>query len=220
MKLSLQMIADRIMHFKPRIYLNKTDKPIIKSVKLMSREPWSVDSTAIYIAKSDYFQKGYLSENGTNLLVIGNDEEVNSFFNESSYNVIIIDAKYELESVLNEIQSIFEFYNDWEDEIQDSIINNKGLQNLIDKSYKVFSNPMFLLDSAFITLGYSREIDANDLDSLWSSVASEGHMDLAIIRSLRDTGTLEYLNTLKCATIFKHEGSKYKSIVVNIWSGT
>lgn len=213
----MQMIADKIIHYAPELYIKKDSQLVLKSIKLICKSQTIFEEGYVYLGKGQDIQFNTIYENQLNIIYIGKSAIPKDVAAMPSCNMIILDSCYDLETVFNEIQHIFDFYNEWDQELQSSIINEKGLQDLIDIVYKIFKNPIYLLDSAYMTLAYSREISADAVDFLWSSIVTEGYVNINLIKSLRIDKTLDYLSSLTTATFFLYQGWSYRSINVNIW---
>ena len=104
------------------------------------------------------------------------------------------DANLDRHTIFNEIR-IFTFYQEWDDELQDSLIRGKGIQHITDTSFKVFENPMYVIDPSFRTLSYTREVSSDAIDALWKSIVVEGHTDIATVNAMKENNALSWLNS-------------------------
>ena len=70
----------------------------------------------------------------------------------------------EIKRVLELIQGIFDTYEDWSNALNQHI-RQKDYQATIDEAYKIFKNPMILLDANNKVLGMTRQYGENEIDS-------------------------------------------------------
>lgn len=76
--------------------------------------------------------------NKINIISLGFDNYLLDEKDKQECNLIILDEDLDMIAIFNEIQDIFQFYHDWDNDLQDALIKTKGLQHIIDISYKVF----------------------------------------------------------------------------------
>jgi len=220
--ISMQMIADRITQYSPKLYLSKDDKPILKSVKLLSKTQTQFEKSEVYVFRAEDFQDKTENlqdsmQKQLNLICVGNSEILDAIIDDPFFSLIIINSDCELADIFNEVQNVFNVFNQFENELQESVIQEKGLQDLIDISYKIFKNPMYIINSAFMTLVSSKEVKSDSLDYLWRSIVEEGYVNLDFMNSLKDTMTVHYLNNFKTPTYATSKELDYRAIVSNMW---
>jgi len=195
MELSMQMLSERLKPYNPRLHISWDDKPSVKNVKFINQEKDTYKPEFVYIAQAWDIRGRSLSGSQINLVCIGCNSDIDGLCKEASGSIIILDQNYDPFDVFEAVQSYFEFCNQWERELQDSVIMGNGLQELIDLSDRIFDNPMYLLDSAFMALAWSKDIRADSSNDIWRSIAGEGHVNTKLMKSNKDSELLTYLNS-------------------------
>ena len=86
--------------------------------------------------------------------------------------------------VFNVVQGIFEFYNDWNDSIQQAAFD-MDFQKILDESWFFFGNPMILMDSSNRCLGMSSQYAEDENDPEWKYICKNRYSSLEFIRRMR-----------------------------------
>lgn len=192
MKLSLEVLYDELSFLNPVInskkntcdmiytgvqILNENIRPLINHFKII--DPEYVKN---YLKNSD----GLLFVNLPHQFVCEDVEYIN--FRKDVTTI----------QLLTEIQSIFQKYNNWEDELNEVINNNGSIQELCMVAGKVFDNPLIIYDNNLLVLAL-----ANDMPGL-----PEWEFDQA---SKKPTLPLEILNDFKLDNEFNETMSTHGS---------
>lgn len=215
MKLSLQIIADKLMagevHLRRKSELNLVSPKIIGAHSIID----SADSVYVGLASDILTCRG--RENLADIVCIDNDHRARSLLDGTAANMVVVDASHDVISLFNRVQGIFDFYNRCEQELKDAIIRGADLHEIVSASEKLFGNPVFLLDSALMLLAYSCKGREDGLDDRWKATVSQGHVSIDTINSLRERDLLTYFDTLDHAVFFKWEGSVHPDICHNVF---
>ncbi len=195
MLLSMSMIAHKLKHFRTQISLRDCEKPTIKTIKFVKKDQGPYDEESLYVVDANEFNSLPSTNVRCNIIVNGSNTRIQALRHKQCCNLIIIDEKCDTVKLFNEIQDIFTHYRDWADEIQDALVKDKGLQYIIDSSYSIFENPIYLIDSSFRTLAYSKDVGPDEIDTLWKSIVEEGHTDIATVNAMKESGVLNWLNS-------------------------
>lgn len=86
------------------------------------------------------------------------------------------------------IQSIFDFYDDWYDNIFEAI-SKYDFDKLIDYCYYVFNNPIVLMDANCKVLAISKQYEEDDVDSEWQHLKKYNYSSINAIKYLRDSSS-------------------------------
>lgn len=73
----------------------------------------------------------------------------------------------EIISVFNQVQRIFDKYDDWEYQMQSILHSTANVQEMVDVCNQCMANPIVVIDASFRFLGYSRIIDQLDTLALY-----------------------------------------------------
>ena len=195
MELSMQMLAEKLKPYNPKLHISWDDRPSITNVKFIFQDKNAHRSEFVYIAQAGDIQEQMPPDNRVNIICIGNNALVDKLCKEASGSFIVLDAIHDPFDVFDIIQSYFAFCNHWERELLDSVMKGNGLQELIDLSDRIFNNPMYVLDSAFMALAWSKDIRADSTNDVWRSIAGERHVSTRLMKSNKDSELLSYLNS-------------------------
>ncbi|NLO97086.1 MAG: hypothetical protein GX091_03270 [Peptococcaceae bacterium] len=217
MLVSMQMIADKIKHYNPKMYISQYSEPELTGVRLFSNLNCQIDSHYVYVIESHDIPKDIFDQERINIIIVGEVDFAENLMNNPNHNVIIIGGQYALEDIFNEILNIFNFFNDFEKKLQESLIHKKGIKDLLDISYSVFNNPMYIIDPAFMTITWSKRSHTGLEDYQWKSIVENGHTDQQLIDHHKATMMGEYLNKQRKAVIFTSEKFSYRTICSNLW---
>ena len=189
------MIAHKLRHYNPQVFISEDEKPLLRSLKVLKKEQQSFQESSVYLGKHSDTPKELPEKNTINIISLGCSDSLLKHQKKPNCNLIILDANLDRHTIFNEIQDIFTFYQDWDDELQDSLIRGKGIQHITDTSFKVFENPMYVIDPSFRTLSYTREVSSDAIDALWKSIVVEGHTDIATVNAMKENNALSWLNS-------------------------
>lgn len=158
MKLSMWMIANRLNNFELDINIRSDAPAILKSARR------AYATNCVHIFQS------------------GNDVICNGEGNYIRIKDINISQAFEI------IQSIFDFYDDWYDNIFDAACKY-DFDKLIDYCYCVFNNPIILMDANCKVLAMSQQYGEDDVDLEWQHLKKYNYSSINAIKYLRDTST-------------------------------
>lgn len=104
--------------------------------------------------------------------------------------MIIINENISLFELFNHVQEIFIKINRWKIQMQESIVKNKGIQDLIDLSEPILKNHISVLDSTFKLLAHTRNIECDD--PIISELLYLGYHPEKMIEKLRKFRHIEH----------------------------
>jgi hypothetical protein len=191
----MTMIAHKLKHYNPQLFISEDERPVIKNLKLVRKSQRTFEESCVYFGKCQDFPRNLPKDNKINIISLGFDNYSLDEKDKQECNLIILDEDLDMIAVFNEIQDIFQFYHDWDNELQDALIKTKGLQHIIDISYKVFENPMYIIDSSFRTLAYTKEVSHDAVDGQWESIVVKGHSDITTVNAMKRHDILNWLNS-------------------------
>lgn len=150
MKLSMWMIANQLISLDPVLEISPKAPAVLNSARL------AYATNCVYI-----FQEGrYVVCNGEGDLIKIPDMEINRVF--------------EL------VQSIFDTYEDWTENLQ-RYLQWMDYQKFMDEACKLFKNPMVLLDANNKMLGMTRRYGRDSIDREWAYLWDYGFSSLNAI---------------------------------------
>lgn len=89
------------------------------------------------------------------------------------------------------VQAVFDYYNDW-----DSMIHNAAakmnFQEIIDRSWHIFHNPIVLLDGNWNVLALSTRYGEDELDAEWKHLCRYGSSSLDVYTFMKNDPLTDY----------------------------
>lgn len=79
----------------------------------------------------------------------------------ASYKVLEFNEQTSSFDLFNEIQKIFDIYDNWENNLQEVLNNGSSLKDMLDCSYEIFNNPITIFSADFSLVSYSSIIDTD-----------------------------------------------------------
>lgn len=108
---------------------------------------------------------------------------------EKMHNIIVIKKNMELRELFNHVQGILLQINNWVIALQESVLNNKGLQDILDLSEFLLDNPINVMDSTFKLMAYSKNIPTDDPVTL--ALLENGYHSPEIVKRFQETRRIE-----------------------------
>lgn len=118
--------------------------------------------------------------------------------------------------LIEDIQNIFDEYSRWKNGMMSILINHRSLQELVDISYPIFHNPMYVLDNTQTTLACSKNIITKLNNQHWKSISEYGYVSEEIMEELVETSDVDYLRGLRAPVFFSHKTKPYRCITTNV----
>ncbi len=81
---------------------------------------------------------------------------------ESLAGMIIINENISLFELFNHAQEVFIKFSNWTSQMQESLVKNKGIQDLIDLSEPILKNDISVLDSSFKLIAHTKSVKCDD----------------------------------------------------------
>lgn len=133
-------------------------------------------------------------------------------------NVIALPEETTVVQAMAWVQEAFEYYNAWDESLQDALNADCELEELLRLSLPVFGNPVFIHDSEFYLLAIAGEDPA---PSDWNFDQSRGryvfNSDLINIYKI-DPDYIASL-TIRGGAVFPEVIREYKILIINLWQG-
>ena len=155
MKLSMWMIANRL---SPLMDVSVNIRSDAKPILNSARVAYATNTAHVY-------------QSGSNVVVEGEGDQI------TLYDIRLKEA-FEI------IQGVFDYYQDWEAEIEEAVADG-DYQHVIDCCWRVFSNPMTLMDGNNRLLAITRDPALGEMDPEWDYLCKYGYSSLNSIRAIR-----------------------------------
>ncbi|MTI48454.1 MAG: PucR family transcriptional regulator [Firmicutes bacterium] len=171
MKLSIHIIYDRIISSDSYIIASKNVYFNLQGVRIYSESSSILSKDLIYIIKPNQLAS-ITSDTNLNFICLGNIDK--SLINDK-WSIIILPSNDDVDDLLEKVQAIFEEYNEWISDINNSIFKEDSLQSILDKGSIYLKNPVALFDNLQGLLLKTSNLNLNNLDPIWSYVLNKGY---------------------------------------------
>ena len=162
MKLSVEILAEKITDYDIDVYSLGEAVPKLEGIRFFDKELLIKDEDHLYIGYARDLPPLDTLESGVSILCIGIPADIDKHPN-LNFSLIILKKQFSLGMLFNEIQELFIFFNKWESQIQELILNNSDLQKFVDISDKVMGWPISIIDRAQRSLATSQFEDSDDI---------------------------------------------------------
>jgi sugar diacid utilization regulator len=170
MRLSIDILSDKMDPFSVRPYTDTDADPSLDRPKLISNDLIN-DRSVLYVGYAKDIPDISAIEPGVSLVSIGTPPGFSDDLIPINFNLLIVDGDgVEMEAVFNKIIDLFMHFNQWEVHIQDMLLSNSSLQDFVDASDEVLGWPISIIDRAEKTLAASRFEDSDDI--IWKEICS------------------------------------------------
>ncbi|MFZ3150599.1 MAG: helix-turn-helix domain-containing protein [Anaerolineaceae bacterium] len=160
MKLSMFILADWLEKYHPSINI-KEGQPLLSGVRIYSGKDRIEDNCVLNIGRASDFYPDQFTEDQ---IICANRQDW-----------LLINSK-DMNMVLNDVLKAFEFYNEWETSLKETSYSNSSFQMLVDLSYPVFKNPIFMVDWYGKVLGLTSQSEAEMDGTTWDYMRTNGYL--------------------------------------------
>ncbi len=160
---TLNILLDYLKQFKPAYNAKNNDNPVFKGIHMLDSEGSCLSSEYLYICTLSEALKLNRERSGFYYLCIRD-----RFFDDMEKDadlmsgIININVNIDIATLFNYVQNIFISLNEWIAQMRNSLIENKGLPDLLELSEKVIGNHIVVLDPSLKLLAHTKNIRTDD----------------------------------------------------------
>lgn len=165
----MQIIADELLSLVAEKRLKSKSNDLLNGVRLIDYANSDLSPQYLYVGyDTDFNNKHVQNRNLSAVICIGTKtlSEMNFF---EGIELIRIES-IKISQIFEMIQSIFEKYNQWDDELSSAIMAHLSIKDIADIGQKVLTNPIAIFDSSIYCLATSGELPSNHIDPLWNTL--------------------------------------------------
>ena len=151
MKLSMWILADCLEKYHPIINI-KNGNQILQSARILSSDT-CIEPQNVYLAHA----KEFISNQGDKIICV------------HEHDLLLLDTT-DIDRALNDILDAFDYYNNWSDELRKDVADGCGLQQLVDRSYDIFREPMAVFDAGHMVIAHTAQYGPDDVDDGWKAL--------------------------------------------------
>ena len=216
MKINLHIILDVLSNYHPIMNIDSSIDLNIEKIRILqSHNVLEVD--CLYITDLATFLHRRYELTDYCLICLGNPTSL--FDDNLPLNSIFISTPIDLIEFYHYLLDQFFAYSNWNLQLMDSIVNKKGLQELLDIGVTVLDNPIGLFDATFVFMMMSGQLPEDYHGTIWEDVLTTGYAPFDKIpfnEQKRAHNTLESMP--EYPFFFKHqEADKNTQIMANLF---
>jgi sugar diacid utilization regulator len=212
MKLSIPILAYQLTSHKPELVVF-TDAMAIRGPHFLSGERFQED----YVYIGHWEQLKTIKQLPPFSICIGGGIEYRAQLNDQQCNGIELNGWVDLCTLYDEVNAVFERYNQVEYELLTAIIHNAELNDVLTIAEKIMDNPMWLIDAGLRLVAHSNDMgklaDQTARETLRTGISNSRVMDI-----VKDNNLLTLFNISRKA-IFVNPPSVTPYYHMNIFDG-
>ena len=101
-------------------------------------------------------------KDGQFFLCVRDQKQGNAETKEVRKNICVVKRTMEQAELLNAVQSVFHRIQRWVMQMHESVLSNRGLQDLMNLCEPIFGNHIAIMDATFNLLAYTKNIETDD----------------------------------------------------------
>ncbi|WP_411679116.1 PucR family transcriptional regulator [Clostridium thailandense] len=187
MSMSLHSLAEKLNSYNPELYLsNNNSELLLSGVKLLDKNIEKFETDCLYIGEISDLQHISFNESTINIVCIADNAFSEKHMKRNNLNLLILKKYINLTSLLIEILDYFakeQEHNQKLTRLLEAFTHGKDIQHIVDIGYRVIGNPIFLIDTSFKLLAYTKNIEINDFQ--WNELIQNGYFRSELVFSFR-----------------------------------
>lgn len=214
MNINLNMLIEKLKPLSPKTYIIKQEGIYIESIKLITKKQTLFEPSILYISKASSLPQIEIYSNTINLLCIEDIPIPSEYIKNLRLNLVTLDSTNDLFTIFNEVQDILTKFNQWYSTLMDSLITNKGLQEILDIGYKLIENPIVLFDISFKILGQTKLIELDE--PIWKESLIKGYFPNEYVSKIKTFKCVEKVYKSRFPVLEGLVTEKYEKMISNI----
>jgi hypothetical protein len=170
MKLNLHIILDSLDHYQPIPCLGEGIDLSLEKIRILDK---TIESNCLYLTDLNTLLTHPDVKAIQNVIVLGSpDDRLESL---ETMNIIFIPLPCQMLELYAFVLDLQDQYYRWHLQLMDSIIHQKGLQDLLDTGSTMLKNPIALFDPSFALMLMSGQLPENYDGTIWEDVINTGY---------------------------------------------
>lgn len=178
MKFNLKIIACKLDKIITETHISYNNRTLL-SARLLTPGTAPFDKSAVYIVRSEDIPSLWDTDLPENLICVGRGD-LQPVIEAKKYNLLVVDGGNPI-VIHNEVQRIFDFYNEIDADLTNAILCENDLQSILDICTRFFDNPVYIIDSAQKLIACSSNMN----DPEWNAVKAVGYLTVDVIDQLK-----------------------------------
>ena len=173
MKFDLRIIACKLADRITEIHIPNGGRTLL-SARLLMPDAGLYEKTAVYIGSAEDIERMRDDDMPDNLICVGGSSR--GLRGAGKCNLLVVKEGQPIE-IHNEVQHIFDFFNEIEADLTNAILYENDLQSILDICTRFFDNPVYIIDSAQKLIACSTNMN----DPEWNAVKAAGFLTVDVI---------------------------------------
>lgn len=173
MKLNIHILYDELKAFSPQIATSRDIDLTLRQVRYPEFPHGKLQQDCIYLMEDSEIEQHAQILRDVDMISIGSIDENSDVF--SGLSVISLTQECHKTVIFNQIQDIFEKYDQWDYSLMRSIAANESLQSISDLAASVLSNPFALFDRALKKIIHAGSLPEDYKGTIWELVMEKGY---------------------------------------------
>jgi sugar diacid utilization regulator len=161
MRISLQLLLDELSYEYDR-YGEESENPDFEFAELLTEQSCVLPGRRLIICLLS--EALPLPKRGEGLYFLCIRDRLVAALEtpEAMRGITVIRKNLKMPELFNEVQRVFTHIGGWQSLMQRSVMQNKGMQDLLDLSESVLRNHIAVMDSTFKLLAYTKNVETDD----------------------------------------------------------
>jgi hypothetical protein len=160
MKLNADIIYDNLKQtMTVESYGHYNNDFALKRPEFFNSDSPELKKNHLYVSRADWLPRNPVLNGDAVIVCVGGQAPI-AYLTDKCICFLIKDDN--LFAVFNALLKIFDKYEEWEDGLQRILNTTASIQEMIELSFPIIGNPMFVIDVDFRFLAHSRIIDTQD----------------------------------------------------------
>ncbi|MCR4435445.1 MAG: helix-turn-helix domain-containing protein [Clostridiales bacterium] len=172
MKINLHIIFDELKSSEARIIAREDFDYVIADVRYLPKDYTKLSEHYVYFADGLSLQEIRSCGKKLQFVLFGKADE--SLLAVNNWSAILV-PETDRNIIFEEVQQIFEKYNQWEDEVFLAIANGDSAQQVFEICARILRNPIALFDLSGILIFKAGDLPEDLKNTSWEDVMRKGY---------------------------------------------
>ena len=215
MGIRLDIVAEKLKDKCSLVYKAPLEKTEISCAKLLQRETVSFEPGVIYIGRISDFPADAEDLGKSSFALLVNSPRTSLPLRLRKRGILLV-AGITTASLFNSVQDILSSetrYLSGSARLLESLVQGKGIQNVVDIGSKLLQKPMFVRDTSLKLLAHTKNVKIDD--AVWNSVVKRGYHTYEDVKKMMNLRAFEKLNASSSPVLFR---SERRPTISRVWS--
>jgi sugar diacid utilization regulator len=193
MEISLQIILEKLNLKNGEGCLEAPQQANFSDVRLLASDQKILKKGILYVGEG-LIKRDLVFETGCGLCLLNGNGSFHC-------DVLFINGLFSFAEVFNKLSQVFYEIRSLFEQLNHAIIQNNGLQSVIEIVSSIVGNPVYLVDTSFKVLGiygpdFMREVSVN-----WRHLLNDGYLPYNVVMNLIESNELHSMENGRCANV-------------------